>query len=370
VDGSSPYLPFEQALTLRSRGRLDGTVSVGGESSFFAARRVGGKALILLRPKRLGASASRPFLEGLGIAALAGAILAALVSLLLARLIVRPVQRVAAATQSVAESLPSEPVPVEGASELASLAESFNEMARRLERAQAAERSFLLSVSHELKTPLTSIRGYAEGASEGALPAGEALETIGLEAQRLERLVHDLLDLGRMRRSEFSIRVAPLDLGDAAREVVRRYEAQARDFGVTLEAPADGDAPALGDADRVLQVASNLVENALRLTPRGGTVRVVAEPGLLVVEDTGPGLQPDELPRAFERFFLHSRYGGERAVGTGLGLAIVKELTEGMRGSVEVTSEPDRLTRFAVKLPVAPRTTARGGGETPVRART
>src|SRR5439155_11251362 len=98
---------------------------------------------------------------------------------------------------------------------------------------------------------------------------------------------------------------------------------------------------------------SNLVENALRLTPPGGVVRLLAEPGSIAVEHTGPGLQPDELPRAFERFFLYSRYGGERPVGTGLGLAIVKELVEGMHGTVEVEveSEPDRLTRFVVRLP-------------------
>ena len=94
------------------------------------------------------------------------------------------------------------------------------------------------------------------------------------------------------------------------------------------------------------------MENALRLTPPGGSVRVVAEPGAIAVEDTGPGLQPDEVPRAFERFFLYSRYGRERAVGTGLGLAIVKELTEGMHGTVAVESDPGRVTRFVVRLPV------------------
>ena len=98
---------------------------------------------------------------------------------------------------------------------------------------------------------------------------------------------------------------------------------------------------------------SNLVENALRLTPAGGSVRVVARPRLLAVEDTGPGLRPEELPRAFDRFYLHSRYGKERPVGTGLGLAIVKELVHGMGGTVQVESDPKRLTRFVVRLPAA-----------------
>ena len=155
-----------------------------------------------------------------------------------------------------------------------------------------------------------------------------------------------------MHRTDFSVHSEPIDLGVAARETVRRYETQARSFGVELEAVAPDAAPAIGDADRTLQIVSNLVENALRLTPPGGAVRVVAEAGAIAVEDTGPGLQPDEVPRAFERFFLYSRYGGERAVGTGLGLAIVKELTEGMNGTVEVESDPGRVTRFVVRLPV------------------
>jgi signal transduction histidine kinase len=103
----------------------------------------------------------------------------------------------------------------------------------------------------------------------------------------------------------------------------------------------------------LVQVVSNLVENALRVAPPGGSVRIVATLGELAVADDGPGLAPDELPRAFERFYLYSRYGRERPVGTGLGLAIVKELVEGMGGIVSVESEPGR-TVFTVKLPAPP----------------
>jgi two-component system sensor histidine kinase BaeS len=127
---------------------------------------------------------------------------------------------------------------------------------------------------------------------------------------------------------------------------------QARAFGVRLEAEVAEPAAAVGDADRVLQIASNLVENALRLTPQGGVVRVLASPGRLTVEDTGPGLAPDELDRAFERFFLYSRYGGSRPVGTGLGLAIVKQLAHGMGGEVAVASDPGRATSFTVTLEI------------------
>jgi two-component system, OmpR family, sensor kinase len=347
----SPYLTDPERARLRAKQKVDGTKRVGKTTYFFAARPVRNRALILLRPKRLGNTAFYPFLVGLLIAAGAGIALAAVAAFVLARRIARPVRRVVDATRRLAEEREPEAVPVEGAYEIASLARAFNEMAEQLARARAAEKQFLLSVSHELKTPLTAIRGYAEGVTDRAFDPDEAAETIASEAARLERLVRDLLDLARMNRTDFSIHREPLDLAEIARESVRRYEAQARDFGVTLEAFAPTPAPAIGDPDRVLQVASNLIENALRLTPRGGVVRVSAESAALVVDDTGPGLSDEDLARAFERFYLYSRYSSDRTVGTGLGLSIVKELTQGMGGSVQVESTPGRGTRFTVRLP-------------------
>ena len=137
-------------------------------------------------------------------------------------------------------------------------------------------------------------------------------------------------------------------------ETALRYESQARVYDIVLTASATAGSRAVGDHDRVLQVLSNLVENALRCTPPGGSVAIAAAPGRLVVGDSGPGLEPEELPRAFERFFLYERYGSERKVGTGLGLAIVKELTEAMGGRVTVESRPAAGTRFTVSLPDVP----------------
>jgi two-component system sensor histidine kinase BaeS len=245
-------------------------------------------------------------------------------------------------------------VPVEGAAEIATLAVSFNALVAQLQRAQEAERNFLLSVSHELKTPLTAIRGYAEAVEDGAIDPREAAATVASEARRLERLVKDLLDLARMNKTDFSVHNAEIDLADVVEDAARRYQQAAADFGVTLQAVTSGPAPAIADADRVLQVVSNLVENALRLTPAGGYVRVYAEPGLLRVEDTGPGLEDVDREHAFERFYLHERYGRERPVGTGLGLAIVKELTHAMGGSVAVESRPGELTVFTVRLGLVP----------------
>jgi two-component system sensor histidine kinase BaeS len=352
-------LPHGAQADLAAGKVATGSVRLGGTAYYFAAEPVGNRAFILLRPKSLTTTNWKPYVEGIAIAALAGGLLAAAAAWLLARRIVRPVGRVAKAARALAEGRHPEPVPQEGAAELATMAVAFNELAEQLARAREAERSFLLSVSHELKTPLTAITGYAEALRERVVSADDAAETIAVEAERLGRLVGDLLDLARMNTTGFSVHPSEIDLGEVADDAVRRYEQQAGAFGVSLSSLVEGPAPAVADADRVLQVVSNLVENALRLTPSGGEVRVVAAPGRLQVEDTGPGLAREDCEHAFERFHLHSRYGHERPVGTGLGLALVKELTQAMGGSVDVRSEPGRLTVFTIRLPVPARTPAR-----------
>jgi signal transduction histidine kinase len=160
--------------------------------------------------------------------------------------------------------------------------------------------------------------------------------------------VRDLLDLARMNRAEFSVRTEPVDLAEIARAAVRRHEATARQFGVELRVDA-GESWVEADGDRVLQVASNLVENALRETPAGGSVSVGVEPGVLVVSDTGPGIPAEDLEHAFERFYLYDKIGKDRPVGSGLGLAIVKQLTTAMGGDVRIASGSDGTT-FTVSL--------------------
>ena len=345
-------LPQSAQKRLAAGTLATGAVTLKGSAYYFAAEPVGRRAFILLRPKGLTNPRWTPFVESIVVAGLAGGLLAAAAAYLLARRIVRPVARVAAASRRLASGTHPEPVPVEGAAELATLARSFNELAHQLARAKEAERNFLLSVSHELKTPLTAIAGYAEALREEAVSPEVAAETLVLEAERLQRLIGDLLYLARMNRTDFRVGTSEFDLAEVADDAVRRYQQQAAAFGVSLMAVSDEPSLAVGDADRMLQVVSNLVENALRLTPPGGEVRVVTAPGALKVTDTGPGLKEEDCERAFERFYLHSRYGRERKVGTGLGLAIVKELTRAMRGEVEVVSEPGRLTVFTVRLAV------------------
>jgi two-component system sensor histidine kinase BaeS len=342
-----PRATFAQLVPDVNRSS-DGQTTYQGRRQLYSYRTLPQLGLLLLRPTSVRSAAWRPFLVDLLFAALAGAAFAATVSFLLARSIVRPISRVAEATRALAADERHEPLPSEGSSELASLAQAFNQMAEQLAASREAERDFLLSVSHELKTPLTAIRGYAEGLGEGVFEADEAARTISLEASRLERLVRDLLDLARMKRSEFSVRREDVDLGEIARDAVRRHEVAALEFDVALHA-LGAENWVEADHGRLLQVASNLVENAMRATPAGGTVTVRAEPGRLVVSDTGPGIPLDDVQHAFERFYLYDKIGKERPVGSGLGLAIVKQLTAAMGGDVQVESGPAGTT-FTVSL--------------------
>jgi two-component system, OmpR family, sensor kinase len=273
---------------------------------------------------------------------------AAVAAWFLNRRIVKPVQQVAEASVVLADGGEPMPIPTKAPQELSVMAESFNRMARKLRRAQDTEGDFLLSVGHELKTPLTAIDGYAELLADGAVDPKQAAEVLSLESARLRRLIGDLLDLARIDRSEFSVLDDSVDLADIARQLLERYQPAAGTLGIGLRLDAE-PAPAQGDAGRLLQVASNLVENALRVTPSGGFVLVRVRPALLEVSDTGPGLSEQDVEHAFERFYLHRKYSGPE-VGTGLGLAIVKELVGAMGGCIEVESQPGRGTTFSVEL--------------------
>ena len=209
--------------------------------------------------------------------------------------------------------------------------------------------------------------GALTGPAGGAMAATEKIRTrpipktaeqmpvIGLGTWQAFDIGKPCFDLARLRRRAFSVRAEPVDLEETALAAFERYEQASRSFGVELQVLAEPDAVATGDGDRLLQALSNLVENALRSTPRGGSVRIVARPGRLEVVDDGPGLAEVDLGRAFERFYLYDRYEGERRVGTGLGLAIVHELVSAMAGTAEVHSEPGAGTTFAIQLPLPPR---------------
>jgi two-component system sensor histidine kinase BaeS len=344
-------LPADGAEAIRRQGRATGGVTIRGESFLYAARLQAGDAFVLLRSAHSQEADWDPFLVSLAIAGLVGAALAAGIALLLARAVARPLSRVVGASLKLAAGEDTAPLPVEGPSETAALASAFNHLSSELQRAQDAERSFLLSVSHELKTPLTVIRGHAEALADGIVGGDRAASVIERESLRLERLIGDLLDLARLRRRSFSVATGEVDLAAIALEAVARHERMAVEYGVALATESRETASARGDAGRILQAVSNLVENAVRCAPRGGSVRVTAMPGRLDVTDDGPGLAAADLERAFERFYLYERYGADRPVGTGLGLAIVQELVHAMGGNVAVASGLGRGTTFSITLP-------------------
>jgi signal transduction histidine kinase len=247
---------------------------------------------------------------------------------------------------------------------LAALAHSINTMADHLQRSQGSERQFLLSVSHDLRTPLTSIRGFAEAIEDGmAADVTSAATVIASEARRLERLVGDLLALANLQARRFTLRVEPLDLARATETTVAGFAPAAAELGLSLvvdPGPPGAVVAALADTDRLAQVTANLIENALRYATH--EVRVVTSNGggqaQLSVTDDGPGIATEDLSRVFDRLFVarprpdHPIDTG-RPIGTGLGLAIVAELVSAMGGSVRAESPlgPEGGTRLVVALP-------------------
>ena len=351
--GLPAELPAEAISQLRGRGWAIGTARIEGQLQRYVAWRTSrNEALYYFGAPLAWYWGWYRYLWTLvfGIAILSP--VAAVAAWVLNRRIVKPVRQVSEASVVLADGGQPMQIPTRAPRELSVLADSFNRMAAKLRRAQDTEREFLMSVGHELKTPLTAIDGYAELLADGAVDAGQVADVLSDESTRLRRLIGDLLDLARIDRSEYSVVDEPVNLAVTAADVAERYAALAATLGVHLEIQAAGPSAAQGDRGRLLQVASNLVENALRVTPSGGVVRVTVGPGLLQVSDSGPGLTGEDVEQAFERFYLHRKYSGPD-VGTGLGLAIVKELAEAMGGSVRVTSTQGDGATFEVRLRLA-----------------
>jgi len=342
-------LPASAVAALRESGSADGTAEIDGRSQIYAARRVGAAVVLVTRPDVVSGDDFSRYLSALLIASGAAALLAAAVAALLARRLTQPLRRLGAAAGELAAGRHPEPVPEEGTEELDELAAAFNGMSEQLALARDAERAILLSVSHDLRTPLTSIRGYAEGIEDGTIDPGDAAVVVGREAARLERLVGDLLALARLRQGVLEVRSEPVDLAVVAREAEERLRPRAREAGIEVRVDP-GPAAAVADHGRALQVVSNLLDNAIRVSPRGGEVTISSGPGELRVSDRGPGIPEAEIDHAFERFHLRSRSGGI-GEGAGLGLAIVRELTEAMGGQASVENLPGRGARFTIRLP-------------------
>jgi two-component system sensor histidine kinase BaeS len=353
-------LPAQVLAALRQDGFASGTADFAGSSQIYAAERVGRSVVLVTRPDVVTGDDFSRYLSALLIASGVAALLAAAIAALLARRLTQPLRRLGAAAGELAAGRRPEPVPRERTEELDDLAVAFNGMSEQLLLARDAERGVLLSVSHDLRTPLTSVRGYAEGIEDGTLEPAEAAAVIVREAGRLERLVGDLLALARLRQGVLEVRREPVDLGAVAREAEERLRPRAAEAGVEVRVEGAGAAEA--DQGRILQVVTNLLDNAIRVSPRGGTVAIAVADGRVQVADEGPGIPPEDLPRAFERFHLRSRGAHSSPDGAGLGLAIVAELSTAMGGTATVENRPTAGAQFTVELPLCAHEAAREQG--------
>jgi two-component system sensor histidine kinase BaeS len=282
--------------------------------------------------------------------------LGALVAWLVSRRLLRPIEHAEVATRRIAAGDLTTRVPDEGGDdELTALVRSINTMAETLERSRGVEQQFLLSVSHDLRTPLTSIRGYAEAIVDGALPEPAAGGAVILaEARRLERLVRDLLDLAKLETRQFTLERHEIDLADVAIGTADGFRPEADDAGIRLDVTCDQAAIVDGDADRLAQVGANLVENALRFARANVRLVVSAADGWarLDVIDDGPGIAEQDLPHVFERLYVSRHEPQRKEVGSGLGLAISRELVTALGGRVWASAAPGGGACLSVALPL------------------
>lgn len=298
-----------------------------------------------------------PFIQG-GVIAL---LLSLIVAYFIARWVADPLQEIV----TVAGNMPSEqirPVAVRGPHEVQDLTRAFNAMVTRMQSSQKSQRHFVANVSHELKTPLTSIQGFAQAMLDGTADTPEAreqaAEVIYTESGRMHRMVLDLLDLARLDAGTADLKMSPLNISALLNAIMEKFFPMATKAGVTISVIAPADLPVLfADGDRLAQVFTNLVDNALKFTPADGTIKLQAEIVLgemqVSVNDTGRGIPASALPHVFDRFYQADTSRSRGKHGAGLGLAIVSEIVQAHGGRISVRSQEGQGTSFVVNLPLA-----------------
>jgi len=336
-------------------------VEVGGEKVLATVRRVdlgeGRRSMLIaigrVEDFQIVGVVTRTVL----IALAAGVLFAVVLSIGLSRSIGRRLDAISVAARSYADGDFSARAPEHGHDELAAVGHAFNDMAAELDAARERERDFLMSVGHDLRTPLTTIRGYAEGLDAGDIPPDELPRVAGVihrQTDRLSRLVEDLMLLARLEAREFTLRPESVDLTAHLKETVDGVRVRADEARVRVEADLEPVGMVVVDADRVSQVVTNLLDNALRYTPEGGKVIVSLAPqdeGVRIeVSDNGPGIEESDLEHVFERLYVAQRYRSIRPEGSGLGLSITKEMVDAMGGEVRVGSKPGEGTTVTVTL--------------------
>jgi len=295
---------------------------------------------------------------GAGIVALA---LSLFMAFVISRWVGDPLQRMITASKRMPDS-EAVPIPAEGPREVQELIHVFNDMTSRVQISKQSQREFVANVSHELKTPITVIQGFAQAILDGTAASPDAqkqaVQVIYEESGLMHRLVVDLLDLARMDAGTFVLKHESVDMGLLLQHVVERFMPQAQQSKVSLTLSAARLPNVYGDSDRLAQVFTNLVDNALKYTPAGGIITVSASGSAdqlrVEVKDSGVGIPPEALASVFDRFYQAdaSRMGGEKH-GAGLGLAIVREIVQAHRGTITARSTLGQGSTFTVNLPLA-----------------
>jgi two-component system OmpR family sensor kinase len=370
VSGNSPLarnaLSAQEIATVLAGTSLSKRRSVAGQVALVEARGTRGGAIVLVQRRADALAIGNQAIQRMLWALLIAVGIAVLLGLVVATRLARPLRHTAQAARELASGRRDVVVHTAGPREVAEVALAVNGLSAALSHSEARQRDFLLSVSHDLRTPLTAIAGFAESLADGMVEPAQTAQVGAVmltEAQRLNRLVADLLDLARLDAQEFRIDLAPVDLAQVARVAAQVWQPRCEAAGVrfVLEIPG-GAALAHTDANRVRQALDGLLENALRVTPAGApivlSVRAAdagsGQPSVIAeVRDGGPGLTEADLAVAFDRSALYERYRGVRQVGTGLGLAIVHGLVTRLGGAVEAGHAPEGGARFTVWLPAA-----------------
>ncbi|MET8277601.1 HAMP domain-containing sensor histidine kinase [Micromonospora sp. NPDC005174] len=272
----------------------------------------------------------------------------------------RPLHALTGAAQRMRDGDGAARVRVTGRDEIARLAEAFNDMSERREHLEQLRRAMVSDIAHELRTPVTTIRGWLEAAEDGVAPMDRRLVSSLLEeATLLQHVIADLQDLAEADAGALRLHPETVYLADLLGQVAEAYRVQAGRAGVALALRVDDDPQVYADPVRLRQAVGNLVGNAVRHTPAGGSVTISAQAAdgkvMIAVADTGSGISPEHLPRVFDRFWRAERSRSRQTGGSGLGLAIVRKLVEAHQGTVHVQSQPTKGSTFTVHLPTHPR---------------
>jgi len=322
-----------------------------------------GGAVLLVQPVSVAGASAGDLVIRLLLSLAIGLIIAIPLGYLAARRLARPLRNASKAAGVMAQGTRGVHMSTDGPREIADIAQALNSLDRALAASEGRQREFLLSVSHELRTPLTAVKGYGEALADGVMDGVDAQlagAVITREAQRLDRLVNDLLDLARLGAVDFAVNPTVIDLAEFTEQVCEVWNYRCTESGVTFVCRSDVTGHFTVDPIRLRQIVDNLAENALRVTPVGGSISFIMSLAsespndrkiTITIEDTGPGLSNDDLAVAFQPGALYERYRGVRPVGTGLGLALVDRLALGLGGVARAENGRESGARFSITIP-------------------